>query len=46
MYINRESNEQEDLVEELEEGEIEEVDEMIVEGIKEQSEREEVATES
>lgn len=43
FHINRNCDEQEEFVEELEEGEMEEVEEMIEEGIKEDGDRDEVA---
>lgn len=45
FYINRGDDSQEDLVEELEEGEMSEVNELIIEGIAEEGNREEIATE-
>lgn len=45
FYVNRQDDSQEELVEELEEGEMEEVEELIEEGIQEEGDRDEVATE-
>ncbi len=45
LYINEHNNKQEDFVEELEEGEMEEVTEIIEEGKEEESDREEIASE-
>ncbi len=45
FYVNRHDDSQEELTEDLEEGETEEVEELIEAGIEEESDREEIATE-